>query len=158
MNFSQEFKKSIVEKLLSNNSPGIAALSIEAGVSKKTIYNWKQQFCYKADLNGVKPQRSPRNWSHAERFKALMETFSLTEEQLGKWLREKGLHSQHLELWRKEMENQIIERKEEKELKVANKKIHNLESEIQKKDKTISELMTMLMIKKKFPNIWEDGE
>ena len=47
-----------------------------------------------------KEQRSPRQWTQDDKYEALLESARLTGEELGKWLRENGLRSEHIEIWR----------------------------------------------------------
>mgnify|MGYP001819666949 FL=1 len=44
--------------------------------------------------------KTPNDWSAEEKLKAVLEASSLSDEQLGAFLRSKGIHETHLEQWR----------------------------------------------------------
>ncbi len=80
---------------------------------------------------------------------------------MGQWLRQKGLRSEHLVLWEKEvneaMSNGNIKSNKTK-LAKANKKIKELEKELRKKDKALAEVSALLKLKKKADLLWGEEE
>ena len=67
MKFSEGFKKSMVEKLLTPGGIGISELSKEIGVSNQTLYNWRDKFVNEDDI-----AKSPRKWNMREKYTALI--------------------------------------------------------------------------------------
>ena len=47
--------------------------------------------------------KTPNGWSAEEKLKAVLEASSLSDEQLGVFLRKGGIHETHLEQWRMQM-------------------------------------------------------
>ena len=90
-----------------------------------------------------------------------MEAASLGDEQLGAFLREKGLHKTHLEQWRIQMLDGLqngFSKKTAKQKKADKKRIRALEKEIHRKDKALAETAALLVLKKKVQEIWGDEE
>ena len=102
-------------------------------------------------------RRRPQDWTAEEKLDAVLEHEKLEEEQRGKYLREKGLYSVHIEGWK----SQIIEglkssRSGKKDPR--DKKIKELERELGRKEKALAETAALLVLKKKAQAIWGDGE
>ena len=81
-----------------------------------------------------------------------MEASSLDDEQLGAFLRSKGLHQTHLDQWRSQMLNGLLNgpsKKKSREKTVDAKRIRALEKELNRKDKALAETAALLVLKKK---------
>jgi transposase len=110
------------------------------------------------DADGVPPdQRNPE-----EKPALLLESKTLTDEQKGEWLRQQGLHSEHLPLWEQELTTMMNEKRanlnqENVALKKDNKR---LSRELARKEKALAEAAVLLTLKKKFRNLFagEDEE
>lgn len=153
MLYAEEFKKAMVQKLLLPGGPSVLSLSRETGVSEQSLYNWLARY---QNEGSAKSQRSPRQWTNVEKYDALLEAASLTGEDLGKWLRENGLRSEHIEIWQQEMKNNLNQQKKNTELKDAKKRIKELERELRRKDKALAEMSALVVLKKKLEALWED--
>ena len=88
------------------------------------------------------------------------ETSTAVADDLGKWLRENGLHSEHLHQFEQEI-REMVEKKNDK-TKDENNKLKKVlkekDKEIRRKDKTIAELAALITLKKKAEDIWGDPE
>jgi transposase len=157
--YSEEFKKSAVEKLLHRGSRPVAAIIEELGVPSPTLYQWRNDF---ANLGGMKktPLR-PQDRSPEAKLKTLIEFESLPEEKRGEFLRREGLHTETIKAWRKQLEDaltpvnkqaQRLERAEDR------RKIKELERELRRKDAALAETTALLVLKKKANLIWGTGE
>jgi len=155
MLYAEEFKKAMVQKLLVPGGPSVLSLSRGTGVSEQSLYNWLARYQNNGSVNS---QRSPRQWTNDEKYDALLEAASLTGEDLGKWLREKGLRSEHIENWQQEMKKNLNQQKKNIELKEAKKRINALEREVRRKDKALAEMSALVVLKKKLETLWEDEE
>lgn len=90
-----------------------------------------------------------------------MEAAALDEEQLGAFLREKGLHLTHLEQWRMQMLDGLQNGSSKKRIrgkKDDTKRIRALEKELRRKDKALAETAVLLVLKKKVQEIWGDED
>jgi transposase len=153
MEYPEGFKKSTVEKLLAPGGKGVSELSKEIGVCNQTLYNWRDKYA----SNELLP-KSPRKWNMKEKYTAVMEAAGLTGEEVGKWLRKTGLHSEHLDIWKKEIEQMVSSPKykeENKKLKLENKQ---LKKELHRKEKALAETAALLTLKKKAAAIWGESE
>lgn len=103
---------------------------------------------------------SPSSIGRVEKFNLLLEGKTISEEESGKWLREKGLHSEHLNLWEQELKD--ILKDKETELKHENAKLKKankeLEKELRRKEKALAEVAALLTLKKKAAEIWGEKE
>jgi len=157
MIYTENFKKAMVQKMLLPGGPGVTRLSREIGVNKQTLYNWKAKY---QNRGSEYPDciRSPRQWTEEDKYEALLEAARLSGEDLGKWLREKGLRSEHIERWQHEMKKNLNQHKKNTELKEAKKRIKELERELNRKDKALAEMSALVVLKKKVDALWGDEE
>lgn len=152
--YSEDFKKSIVKKILLPGSPGISTISEDSGISIPTLYNWIRKLREDVEMNMEGVNLGDR--SILEKQELLLEAASISEAQRGAWLREKGIHEEQLKLWRTEVRealkyNRKLERSEILILKKQNKQ---LENELNKKNKALADMTTLLALKKKLEGIW----
>ncbi len=157
MRYSEGFKKSTVRKLITPGGPSAYAVSQETGISVQTIYKWLRDL--KDSVHMADYQKTPEEWTLPEKNEAIIEAAGLSPEEQGEWLRKKGLHTGHLTLWRKEIQEALtgissgITVKEKQEFK---KQIKDLEKEIRRKDKALAEMSALIVLKKKLEDLLED--
>ena len=162
MKYSAGFRSSVVRKTLDGSGRSVSEVARETGVCYATVYNWIEKYRLgKLDMDeagGLRPdQRSP-----GEKLTLLLESKTLDEEQKGEWLRQHGLHSEHLPLWEQELttvmnDKQTDLNQKNKQLEKENKR---LERELERKEKALAEAAVLLTLKKKFRNLFstEDEE
>jgi transposase-like protein len=159
MRYSQGFKESILKKVLPPESKSVAEVSRETGIAAWTIYQWKRAV-KRGTLTDTGGELRPGDRSPAEKLRLLVEGVSLSEEQRGVWLREQGLHSEHLQEWEQELRD-IVNEKDQKvrqELAETKKQLKEAERELKRKEKALAEMAALLTLKKKANAIWGDGE
>lgn len=158
MRYSKRVKESVLRKVLPPESRSVPEVAREMGISEQTIYNWKRMV--EDGTMTVDAESSPAGLGRIEKFNLLMEGKGKSEEELGHWLREKGLHSQHLRLWEQEL-GDIVKEKDAK-LKSENAKLKKekkeLEKELRRKEKALAETAALLTLKKKADAIWGENE
>jgi len=159
MRYSKGFKVSTLKKILPPNERSVKEVSRETGVSTVTIYHWLkvlQDGKLEEDDSELRPgDRSPK-----EKLRLLLESKSMPEDLRGEWLRENGLHSEHLNLYEQELRD-IVTNKNEKyreENRRLKKEKLTLEKELRRKEKALAEMAALLTLKKKANEIWGDGE
>jgi transposase-like protein len=106
----------------------------------------------------MKNKTSAKKWSPKEKLKAVTETQSMSEGEIGIYLRREGLHSQQLNDWR----SQVLTSLEVSPKTIAAKdgrdaQIKDLEREILRKDKALAEAAALLILQKKVDLIWGGG-
>jgi transposase-like protein len=129
----------------------------EHGVGFSTLQRWLREAKRAGEPVMAKKEKRPQDWTKEERLNALLEAAKLSDEELGAWCRQKGLHTHHLEKWRKELaqEQPKTENATSKQLK---KEIKDLKKELSRKDKALAETSALLVLKKKADAIWGDNE
>ena len=126
----------MVRKVADPKGASTTAIAQEAGVSRSTLYRWMSE----TDTVDVADRRistmkRPQDWSPEEKLATVLEAASLTEEDLGPFLRSRGLHEAHLQQWHDQMlvglEPMAGKRNERKRIK-------ELEKEVHRKDRALS--------------------
>lgn len=154
--YSDNFKEVILKRLLHPDSSGLSSLSRETGIPISTIATWKSKLNKRILTH--KGDRMPKQWNYREKVQAVFDSEKLTEESLGKWLREKGLQSGDLELWKNEiLNNKQPNNNQKEELRKANQLIKELKTDLRKKEKALAEASALLILKKA-NLIWGDHE
>ena len=163
--YSEEMKKSFVVKLCSpNNPPSAYQLAKESGISQSSLLKWKKEFGNAANM--IKKNKRSQDWTPEEKLQAVMESMSLSDEELGSFLRTKGLHSHQLKDWRREvLESLGGKEKKAKGRPTKDPKLRMLEDEnkalkrdLCRKEKALAESAALLWLKKKADDIWGDDE
>lgn len=158
MRYSRRIKESALRKILPPENRSVPDVAREMGISDQTIYNWKKQA-----ENGtlyLEDAGSPLATGKIEQYNLLLESKSVSEERLGEWLREKGLHSEHLTLWEQEIKDTLSNK--DNKIKLENQKLKKekkeLEKELRRKDKALAEMAALLTLKKKAAALWGEDE
>ena len=105
--------------------------------------------------------KTPNGWSAEEKLKAVLEAAAIPDEQLGAFLRRKGIHETHLEQWRMQMLGGLGKRGTNEKPSRRNadvKRIRSLEKELRRKDKALAETAALLVLEKKVQEIWGDED
>ena len=158
MKYSIGFKESVVRKVLPPSSRSILSVAKETGVAYQTITNWLKlaKDGTLTESTGVGTTQRPAR----EKFNLVIESQTIPESDKGKWLRENGLHSEHIPLFEQEL-RELMEQKtnsdkdENKRLLRENKR---LQKELDKKEKALAELAALYTLKKKAEAIWGEDE
>jgi transposase len=161
MRYSLTFRNSILKKVLPPESRSVYQVAKEAGVSAITIHSWMSKLKEgKLELDPEAGDPTPRDWPPAQKFRLLMEGKLLPEERRGEWLRQNGLHSEHLPLWEQELSNLMTDKQDN--LKAENKDLKNqvrgLEKELLRKDRALAEVVALLTLKKKLDSRYQVDE
>jgi transposase-like protein len=171
MYYSETFKAQMVEKLTRSGGPSARELSKEVGVHPSTLSRWVRQARYVPESwtgtlsnpdepRRTMPARRPQDWTAEEKYAVMMEAVSLADDDLGAWLREKGLHQANLKQWRQEMIEGLAEAKARSSSKPSaeTRRIRELERELTRKEKALAEAAALLILKKKVQALWGDED
>jgi transposase len=158
---SEEFKRVAVQKFHSRGSRSVQEIAQGMGVSAWTLYDWAKRYDTSPGMK-KNSERRPQDWSAAEKWKAVVEFEGLAEEKRGEYLRREGLHSEHVESWKKSMQSGLDSGGEAKasrgqvaELKAE---VKELKRDLHRKDRALAETTALLVLKKKADLIWGTGE
>jgi len=170
MQYSEGFKARMVQKMLAPAALSACGLSRETGVPQTTLSRWLSR-AGRGKVGGVSTQqtdpidgggetrRRPQDWSAAEKLEAVLEASSLSEEDLGAFLRIKGLHEADLAAWRKTMMAALGARpKRDRGRSKESREIRELKKELDRKEKALAEAAALLILKKKVQSIWGDED
>ena len=165
--YSKAFKALMIQKMTDPQRPTAQSLADEIGVSRASLYRWVSEAdtvdiavhaeppSFTEAMQRLTTMKRPQDWSAEEKLAAVMEAASLPEEELGAFLRRRGLHEAQLQQWRDQMlvglEPKVAKRAE-------TKRIQELEKELRRKDKALAETAALLVLKKKAQAIWGDED
>jgi len=154
MYYSEQFKSKMVQKLAMPGGPSAMSLAKETGVPQSTLSRWLR----KAGTVGPMKSKRPQDWSTEEKWQAVVEAEGLSDEELGAFLRRKGLHRAHLEGWRAAMQSALSSGAKSSKSKRSPeaRRVRELEKELRRKDKALAEASALLVLKKKAQAIWGD--
>lgn len=98
---SQQIRETAIKKALTSPDSK-RQIADYMGVGLSTLQRWLREARKSGESVMAKKEKRPQDWSREERLNALLEATKLSEDELGVWCRQKGLHTHHLEKWRKE--------------------------------------------------------
>jgi transposase len=158
--FSKEFKEAIVKKLISRGNKTIEQFCNENNLVISTANRWRSE-C--ANVSDMKNKKNNSKYPAEKILKIISETYSLSEEDLGVYLRKNGLHSNQLSEWRSgilvSMNQPKVNpyKKDERDIEIK-----DLKKNLRKKDAALAEASALLILQKKanllWPSLDEDEE
>ena len=162
MNYSKEFKDSILRRMLPPNNESISTIAKEEGLSEQTLRNWRDK-ARKEGYAAPGTDSQPDNWSTQDKFLVVVETASMNEADLAEYARKKGLFVEQIRAWRDACMNANGGIAKEaarlnQELKDSQKERKKLAKELQRKEKALAETAALLVLAKKANAIWGDPE
>jgi transposase-like protein len=173
--FSPEFKEAMVRKMAAPGGKSANALSAEVGIAQTTLSRWLREASNlthvprkkkkpKAPVTAQPPEsavrpRRPQDWSPEEKMRVLREADGLDDAELGGLLRREGLHEANIEQWRQTVtEAALSALGGRKQRSAEQKKVRQLERELQRKDKALAEAAALLVLQKKVRALWGDED
>jgi len=159
MKYSIGFRHSVLKRVLPPSSQSIASVSRDTGVSEQSIRNWIQKV-KDGNLPPTSGELSSLHRNSLEKFNLLLKSRTLTNDELGKWLRETGIHSETLKLWEQEVREMMTdkEKRYKEDLKESKQRIKQLEKDLHRKEKALAEVAALLTLKKKADALWGEKE
>lgn len=152
----------MVQRMLGPRGMSANALAAEIGVHQSTLSRWvraaESTIPFVSETKREKDQgaaRRPEDWTPAERLQAVIEAASLSDEELGAFLRRSGLHEATLAEWRAAALDALGARKPSAN---ERKRVRELERELKRKDRALAEAAALLVLQKKVQAIWGDED
>lgn len=158
MKYSSGFRNRIVAKVL-NNGGAISRVAKDSGVSYMTIKGWLTKHKDgNLDPGDGSDDLGPSQRSPTEKLGLLLEGRGLSDDKRGEWLRQHGLHTEHLTLWEQELSTMMNDKQVELNAENAALKKENrkLQKELERKEKALAEAAIMLTLKKKHRHLFQD--
>ncbi len=164
--YSEEFKESIIQKMMPPNNVPVSQLARDTGISDVTLYTWRK----KALSQGIPVPgngKNPDQWSPENQLAVIIETAALNEAEMAEYCRKKGLFAEQIQQWKAAFISGVSASPaspsgQHKALTVEQKKdkqtIKKLERELMRKDKALAETAALLVLTKKAREIWGEPE
>ena len=143
---SSEFKESIVQKITMPGGPTIMQLSEKTGIHHTSIRNWIKIYANHSSM------KKSKEWSPEAKLEAIMKTFSMSENELGEFLRANGLHSTEIEEWKQDIysaQRPVGRPRLDPELVELRAKEKELSRDIKRKDRALAEMAARIILIKK---------
>ena len=165
MKYSATFKSKMVRRMTGPDGLSASALSHEMGIAQPTLSRWlrEAQLGMVSAMATTNPKteksRRPKDWTPGEKIAAVAEAAHLSDEELGAFLRRKGLHQAQIDAWRAVL-IEALSGQAPRPAKASSEKrrVQELEKELRRKDKALAEAATLLVLKKKAQEIWGDED
>ena len=150
--YSTAFKSRMLRRLIGPDAMSANALAQEVGVGQTILSRWLRE------SRTVEPMTSKKKrWTGAEKLRVVIEARGLSETDLGALLRREGLHETDLTAWQAAAEAALSPGRHTSrspEQQRDQRRIHELEREVRRKDAALAETAALLVLKKKVQEIW----
>ncbi len=137
----------------------IQELSKKLNIPTATLYGWKVELKKKLLREG-NLQLETSGFSSKDKFQAVVDTNSMSELEVGEYLRKHGILKEELRFWKESLENafngKFPNSDPEISKKLADEKALNkkLERELRYKEKALAETAALLVLQKAVSNNW----
>jgi hypothetical protein len=108
----------------------------------------------RARVSGMTKTKNNGYWTAAEKFRVLIQSNGLSEEELGIFLRKEGLHSHQLGEWKADILKALEPVRRPRTTDGSGQRIRELEKDLHRKDKALAEASALLILQKKVNLIW----
>jgi transposase len=155
--YSTAFKSRMLRRLIGPDAVSANALAQEVGVGQTLLSRWLRESRTVEPMTSSKKKR----WTGAEKLRVLLEARGLSETDLGALLRREGLHETDLTAWQAAAEAALSPGRRASaspEQQRDQRRIHELEREVRRKDAALAETAALLVLKKKVQEIWGDED
>lgn len=160
--YSEEFKYSIMMKMMPPHNQSVSLIARENGLSEATLHQWRKQ----ARVKGMAVpggEQEVERWSTQDKFLIVVETSLLSEVELAEYCRSKGLYVEQVHSWRDACMQAnggvaLEASRLQKDIREKDREIKKLEYELRRKESALAETAALLVLRKKVHAIWGDGE
>jgi transposase-like protein len=162
MRYSPERKEAVLKKMLPPHNRALSDLAREEGISEGTLYNWRREARAQGRLLPDGDQ-TPAGWTSRDKFAAVVETAALSEAEVAEYCRKRGVYPEQIRAWRAACEqandwDREQQRRSRDVQHADQKRLRELERELQRKEKALAEAAALLVLRKKAQAIWGDRE
>lgn len=163
--YPHSFKVEMVRRLTGPDAISAHQLSKQVRPCQPLLSRWLRQarevglenFCR------IEPMTDdPSKLSAADKLQLVLQASALSDEELGGFMRQHGLHKEQLDQWKDAMLNGLAPkappRRQPLSTKADKKRIKRLERELARKDKALAETAALLVLQKKVQDLWGDED
>jgi transposase-like protein len=166
--YSESFKRKLVQRMLLPAGPSANQLSQEVGINQPTLSRWLREATTFEPVSKrrkrpsapkrITEQKRPEDRNAEEKLGLVLESNGLGEADLGEFLRRHGLHEADLAAWREAAISGLGAAQAPQARSGDARRVRELEKELRRKDKALAETAALLVLQKKIRAIWGDGE
>lgn len=170
--YSEAMKARMIKRMTGSRALSATTVSQQTGIPQPTLSRWLRAagtlrvVSNDEDTTPVADTSAPRkraqDWSWQKKLQAVLETASMSDDDLGAFLRRNGLHREQLEQWRQQAASALTSdggrRKRGGGPTPEQRQIRELERQLLRKEKALAEVAALLVLKKKAAAIFGDEE
>ena len=161
MAYSEKFREKLLAKALGPDA-NVSDIARRAGIPKGTLFAWVDKAKLGSMTSRSKKKRGrPRNssrWPPEEKLRLLNESASLSEDELGAFLRKEGLHEVDLQEIRAAAIAGLEPPKRIVGLTPEQQENKRLKRELSRKESALAETAALLVLSKKYRAIMGDED
>ncbi len=160
--YTEEQRRQALDQMKMPLNKTIKQVAKETGITEVTLRTWREAAWQRGE--SLPSGRASQEWSSAQKFHAVLESASLSEQEISAYCRSRGLLPAQLHQWRvacEQANSEPGERHAGAEKAVAldpQRHITQLERELRRKDAALAEAAALLVLRKKADAIWGTGE
>lgn len=164
---TQSFKLQAVEKALSRSEhQTLGQLAEQLGIGYSTLTRWMLEVKLgKLTEESVPMAKSkrPADWTAQEKLQAILDTERLSEQDKGRYCRQKGLYQQKIEQWKEQLMSKPQNNNEQTQqykaqIKALKEENQRLQKELARKEKALAEAAALMVLKKKAQALFGSDE
>ncbi len=160
--YSEEFKYSIMMKMMPPQNQAVSEVARETGLSEATLHKWRKQARTKG-LASPGGEQDVERWSTQDKFLIVLETAKLSEVELAEYCRSKGLFVEQVLAWKDacmQANGGVAQQaaRLQKELRQKDQSLKKVSKELRRKESALAETAALLVLRKKAEAIWGDGD
>ncbi len=163
--YTQEFKDTIIKKILLNPDKPALSFAKNANIPNSTIAGWLKKYKEGNGILNMNSKKHIKRWTAENKFQAILDTASMNEAEKNEYCRKHGIYPEHLKDWKEDCISGCRKSPNQEHLKKAKQreqeqkqKTQYLEKELARKEKALAEAAALLILKKKAQKIWGDQE
>ena len=160
--YNEEFRRNAVRKLLLPGAGSLNATAESLGIPMTTLFSWKRKYATDSSMKKTNKKTTIKSWTADDKLQAIIETASMSEHQLGEYLRKNGLHSANITQWKNEcasgLKSTVGRPRKDDEVVELRKTKKALERDLHRKDKALAEMSARIVLLKKSHLLWGAGE
>ena len=157
----------MVERLSGPHASSATQLAGETGVAQATLSRWLKvagtvapKMTRRDKQKVPTPSKRPQDLTAEEKLALVLEAATVPADELGAFLRRKGVHEAQLAEWRAAATAALRppSKRDRKAASVGARRVRDLERELARKEKALAEAAALLILKKKAQAIWGDED
>lgn len=155
--YTKEFRRKALEKVYMRGSRDVKSIASDLNINTGTLFTWMSRDKKQSEKKLSSVLKRPEDRTPAEKLELLMGSYGLDELGLHAYCREKGIFAHQLRQWREEFETGRAG-KDNRALRDLQESKKALERELNRKEKALAEAAALLVLKKKYKDLWEDED